>query len=390
MHKLSHYGIRGSPHLLIKSYLTNRSQYTDVLNQQSKKLSIQYGVPQGSVLGPLLFLVYINDITNCSKLGEFILFADDTNIFVSGNTKKEAYSKANLLLRSVHQYMILNKLHINQSKCCYMYFQPNMKNSQDDNSESSLYINCQKVKKVSNTKFLGVHIDDRLNWDCHIKECKRKLNYAIATLYRIKKCIPEGLHENLYYTLFESHLAYAISVWGGIADSKLSELDVIQKKCIRILFGDNNAYINKFKTCARIRPIGNQILGKEFYTKEHTKPIFKKYEILTVKNLYSYHCFMEIFKIIKFKCPTAIHSLFKFSNRANSQVIITPDPSNHYTYKSSVLWNTLHSKLLLDSSKSLSTTKKRLKFALIKNQHEHHEIAWLPSHDSNVKNIDVS
>ena len=99
---------------------------------------------------------------------------------------------------------------------------------------------------------------------------------------------------------------------------------------------------------------------------------------------------MEIFKIIKFKCPIAIHSLFKFSNRASSQSIITSNPTKHFTYQSSVLWNALHSKLLTDPSKSLSTTKTVLQGAIIKNQHRHDEIIeWLPSHDFDFRKIDI-
>ena len=82
---------------LIKSYLTNRKQYTEVVGEKSDTLSIQFGVPQGSILGPLLFLLYMNDITNSSKLGSFVTFADNTNIFVVGKTKREAYERGNKL-----------------------------------------------------------------------------------------------------------------------------------------------------------------------------------------------------------------------------------------------------------------------------------------------------
>ena len=103
------------------------------LGHTSDTLAVQFGVPQGSVLGPLLFLLYINDIVNCSNMGKFILFADDTNIFVTGSCAREAYEKANAILSSVHKYMILNKLHINMSKCCYIHFKPKTKSNDDDN-----------------------------------------------------------------------------------------------------------------------------------------------------------------------------------------------------------------------------------------------------------------
>ena len=94
------------------------------MGEKSDTLSIQFGVPQGSILGPLLFLLYMNDITNSSKLGSFVTFADDTNIFVVGKTKREAYERGNRLLSSLQSYMRANKLHINMSKCCYIHFKP--------------------------------------------------------------------------------------------------------------------------------------------------------------------------------------------------------------------------------------------------------------------------
>ena len=159
LEKLDCYGIRGTAHDLISSYLTSRMQCTKFMDEVSDHKIILYGVPQGSVLGPLLFLVYINDIVNCCSLGEFILYADDTNIFVAGDTKDEVYMKANQVLGSVQKFMASNLLHINLSKCFYMYFKPNIhsRNScvraEGYNSDHRLLLNGQKVKQVSTIKF---------------------------------------------------------------------------------------------------------------------------------------------------------------------------------------------------------------------------------------------
>ena len=191
--KLERYGIRGVTNSLIKSYLSQRVQYTEVLGEKSDALTTQYGVPQGSVLGPLLFLLYINDISRLSELGVYVLFADDTNIFVEGTTAKEAYDKANELLKCLYKYMILNKLHVNMSKCCFMHFKP--KSAQESNNpDLKLEIDGFIIKKCRQTRFLGVIIDERLNWDAHIKFLKRKLNYAMSTLYRIMDSIPKEIH----------------------------------------------------------------------------------------------------------------------------------------------------------------------------------------------------
>ena len=178
------------------------------------------------------------------------------------------------------------------SKCCYIHFKPrvNIKNMQlHSNEEHQLLIDDFPIKKTSSTKFLGVIIDEKLSWEPHITSLRRKLNYASATLYRIRDSIPEQLHKDLYHTLFESHLTYCISVWGGCALYKITRLWLSQKHCVRVLFGDKEAFLEKYRAAARARPYPNQLLGEDFYKREHTKPLFKKHNIMALRNLYTYH-----------------------------------------------------------------------------------------------------
>ena len=222
-----------------------------------------------------------------------------------------------------------------------------------------------EILRVQQTKFLGVIIDEKLSWQPHIDHLLKKLACCTGTLNRIKDNIPAHLHKDLYHTLFESHLSYGITVWGDLSQNKVTPLFISQKKCIRILFGDKEAYLDKFRTCARTRPFGCQILDSQFYTKEHTKPIINNEKLLTVHNLHTYHKISETYGILKFRCPISLYSLFQLSHRKPTLAII-PHPDNQYTHNSSTLWNSARQKFnVQDFSTKLSLIKSSTKKLLL-------------------------
>ena len=135
-----------------------------------------------------------------------------------------------------------------------------------------------------------------------------------------------------------------------------------------MIFGDNEHYINKFMTCARVRPLDNQHLGADFYRKESTKPLFAKHELLAIENLYRSRTIMELFKIIKFRTPMSLYSLLNLSDR-KSTLMITPSPTKHFIYKSAYHWNTFR-KLLgkLDFTSPFSSIKSLLNKSLLSSQ----------------------
>lgn len=400
--KLDNSGIRGTANDLIASYLSNRQQYTSILGESSDLRDILFGVPQGSVLGPLLFLLYINDLLNCYKSTDckFVLYADDTNLFIIAETREKAMVKANKILVDVNNFMKSNLLHINIGKCCFMYFEPpslyrtrmRQKGAScartrpyirniDMPASADIKIDGHVIEEVTETKFLGVTIDDRLTWTPHIDLLHKKLRSATGILNRIKGNIPKENFKSLYHALFESHMSYCLTVFGGVGSTQLEKLFRVQKHCMRILFGDYKAFLDKSKTCARAREFGNQVLGPAFYCKEHTKHLFHQNKILALKNIYNYQCCLEILKILKFRLPACLYDLLNISQRNNGIRLILPSLSGDFIYNGSKLWNTATQVLSIDSdlySIRLGPFKNKLKNILQGIQNKFGKDEWHP------------
>ena len=210
--KLEHYGIRGNALALFKNYLSNRSQYVVYNGLQSSKQRITCGVPQGSILGPLLFLIYINDLGDVSDVLFTLLFADDSNLFLSGTNPDELINKMNTELIKIVKWLEVNKLSLNLDKTHFMIFR---KGKSKVTINNDLMIKNVKIKQEQHTKFLGVILDQRLTFLNHIMLIKGKMARALGVLYKCKKSLKQNTLLTLYNAFLYPYINYCISVWGN-------------------------------------------------------------------------------------------------------------------------------------------------------------------------------
>ena len=294
--KLSHYGIRGKMLDLLQSYLANRSQYVSYGNQQSSTLPIYFGVPQGSVLGPLLFLIFINDIVNVSDLVRFVLFADDANIFLSHHDRSTAYRLCNEVLQHIFQYCSANRIVVNYDKCCFIEF-----NCKKTDTELELFMMNNRINRVSKCKFLGIYINENLDWHDQLLHVKKLASQAIGTLYYARSVLPQKILRSLYFALVQPYFVYTIPLWGTKHTSpEFNDLFKLQKKAIRIITNKTSKIEGKF---------------------QNTKPLFRKANILTIQNLYFYLTATEARKILTKKSPELINDLFMKSFRTDRLIL---------------------------------------------------------------------
>jgi len=220
--KCYHYGLRGTIYEWHKSYLTCRQQFTVVNGCSSSLAPLLNGVPQGSILGPLLYLIYVNSIQNISLDFYPRLFADDTNLFLFAGELDELQLKANLALDQFQNWCLVNKLKINVSKTCYIFFKSRRNVSPP--LAFHLFLNGQEIEQKSSSKYLGIHIDDDLNWHTHINYIYARLMRVCGILYRIRFFIPNDTVKTIYYALVNSNITYGIEIYANTYYSYIDKL----------------------------------------------------------------------------------------------------------------------------------------------------------------------
>jgi hypothetical protein len=230
--KLEYYGIRGVALKWLKSYLTNSMQCTEIGDTQSELELIKCGVPQGSVLGPLLFLIYINDIVKSSKLFKFTLFADDTSLYYSCKNTNNLESLMNTELSKISDWLSANKLSLNVGKSKLLYYTIKNRNCLKD---IKIKINDEILKEVDSAKYLGVLMDNKLNWNLHVNNIKLRLSKGISILSLMRHYVPQTTLLSLYFTFINSHIDYNLLNWGTAPPSILETVSSKTRKAIRII-----------------------------------------------------------------------------------------------------------------------------------------------------------
>ena len=224
-------------------------------------------MPQGSVLGPLLFLLYINDLHVAIKHCKVHHFADDTNLLIINKSLKRLNELLNIDLKNLTNWLNANKTSLNVSKTELIIFKPKRKPL---NFNIKIKLNGKRLHPTDSVKYLGVKIDSKLNWKSHAYATATKLNRANAMLYKVRDFVDANILKSIFYALFESHINYACIIWGQNI-STINRLYIFQKKALRII-NFNNHYSKVIKIADKVKIENCLFINK--YTNNKLTSIF--------------------------------------------------------------------------------------------------------------------
>ena len=309
------------------SYLEGREQYVEWDGYRSSNLPISTGVPQGSILGPLLFLIYINDLPAAANL-KCVLFADDSNLLIRGEDINTIRDNLNQELKGISDYFKTNKLKLNTKKTKLVCFRK--KSKKIDYDELQVYLDNDQLEFEEETVFLGLTIDSHLSWESHCRKVANKTSRNSGVLRRVKKFLPPNSLKMLYSSLILPHLQYGLAAWGGCSDQNKKRIVSIQKRATRIV-------------------------SKSYYN-SHTEPRMKKLGILRLEHIYEQQCATLIHDVINKRAPSPIKDLLQLerettmhnlrnhqSDPHNIRVPLSKSKtsSNSFCTKGSLIWNKL-------------------------------------------------
>ena len=334
--KLNRYGFRGLTNQWFKSYLSNRKQYVSINEISSEMQNITHGVPQGSILGPILFLLYINDFPDCTKFFKFTLFADDSSLLCNFNKdfQTNIHQKVNLELKKVNTWLQANKIKINIGKSKFMIF-----NYRRQTPIPPLAFGSGQFMETQTIKFLGIIFDNKLRFSDHINMTKSKISRTAGLLFKLNKFLPTNVLQTIYQSLIHPYLTYGIEAWHAAPAYLINKLFIIQKKAIRAI---SNLNYN-----------------------DHTNIYFKNLKILKLHDVFRENITVFFFNTLKNNMNSNVGSLLTYRQdihnyyTRNRSKLNVPLLNRHQTqsaflYQGIREWNNLPpSVLALETSKKL-------------------------------------
>ena len=294
LNKLKFYGLSSTPLKWFESYLHGRKQYVDFDGIHSNTTYIGTGVPQGSILGPLLFIIYMNDIHMASQNFNVILYADDTNLIsplclfnsslhINKESIEHVSDQINTELGNIQEWLNISKLSLNVKKTKFMIFHHYQRNIK--NITPKLKINSETIEKVSEFNFLGLTIDEHLSWKPHVLKISNKISRTLGIMCRLKNFLPTHVLRILYNSIILPHLQYSILAWGF----RMGRLDKLQKRAVRIITR------SKYNS--------------------HRDPLFRKLNLLKAKDLFELNVLKLFYKYKKKSLPFYLSNMFSdFTN----------------------------------------------------------------------------
>ena len=238
--KLAHYGFRGHVNNFLRSYLSQRQQYTQINNCNSTLSNITYGVPQGSILGPLLFTLFINDIGQAMSNCKTNLFADDTSMLYKHKDINNLVRTCENSLKDICRWFKLNKLSLSLGKSSFVVFHGIRKDPQ--NQINKIKISGHEIQRADSVKYIGLTLDETLSWNNHINELCKNITKYFSVFYNLRHIVNNKLARTIYYTCIHSRIKYGIEIYGTAAKTRMDKLQTIQNKLMKLLTRKDRRY----------------------------------------------------------------------------------------------------------------------------------------------------